>query len=1128
MEMHKRNKLIHVVLLLLISTAIYPQVKPSPVSLKTDRFTKFYSYFKKDGICSYLFTDITQDKQGYIWIATQEGLMRFDGYTFCTYTLGSRSNQLPDSYISSIVVDGKGTVWIGTKGGLCRYNQQTNDFTRITSFFGNPLLGGKWIKKLYLDSKQRLWIEAFGGVLSSIDFSEKTVKSYQHNFSDNNNFFQHALTEFNGGMLTGGSCVILSWLKNSPNTWVTFNDTTIDGREIHSGAASDFYDDGKGNLWVANFARAAYTINKRTLKQALLPFNSAYTFADNGDGNVWVGGYAQGARLFSLHENSMISFLHDDNNPCSIAGDQIFKIFRDKQGCLWFGTSSGLSLLTPHRNRFTHIRKIPESNGLPTNRVQSLLADPPNILWVGSSDKGLVRYDLLANTFKTYSYNSSSDSIGSNTVTSIARNDNKSLYLTLWNGNDGALNLLSIPEKKFTRFATRDKYFWYSKVIKHTNGKILVGPWCGNLWQFDLKKKDYTRDMQSGIDLAPTTNIGPSGSIQCSDKGWVAIHSTMLFYNLVKGDSIVLLTHQHNQQWGSGIPQKNLIIYHSNEESPCVSIALRHHCAYLLYQNSAIAKVDLGKRSVRTVFKNPATHFSGIFSDTKLYLSDQGKLYRWNEEKERPVLILKDTNIAIAECGLDINEKRLLIGTSNGLFVVNRNSRNQWELGKRIVETQIKKAAKIKNRYFFATLKGLLEITKDATIKKIHFQGQNIASFTVDSVESLWLATDKGLFRMNLNTGSLERLKPQPKIKYGLPSDKVYNLATDVLGDVWIVNSKCISKYSHTTAQFINYLEPSPKAISSGLICEVFEDKQAFVWLGYTDIAKGIDRVNLKTNRIEHFIHKSYEPESFPLSATNCITETADGQILVGTDLGLAIMKGRENRFRIIDQKLGLPSNRVTALKQDQRGLLWVGTDKGVATFNLQTGKVERFQPSEGMLAEGINAITTMGIDKVVVAGDGGINIFNPSKVGKDNAAIPLHIKGCRIDGAEVRYNLADKERVILNANHKTLEIEFAGLDYNVPENIRYAYILEGFDDSLTYVSHLLRVAKYSNLPHGHYRFKVLCCNADGIWSSKPTTLEIVVEFPFYISWWFILLCLGAIALLFFFILKRKFFIGNY
>lgn len=132
----------------IISVSIlgYAQVQFSQV--ERNDYATFTNYYRSDGICSYVFTNIIQDGFGLMWFATHDGLMRFDGHTFKTYRGGNSPKNVPHSNISSLALDKNNALWIGTKAGLCLYHPKSDSFERADSIFGKPLQGHRWVKDI--------------------------------------------------------------------------------------------------------------------------------------------------------------------------------------------------------------------------------------------------------------------------------------------------------------------------------------------------------------------------------------------------------------------------------------------------------------------------------------------------------------------------------------------------------------------------------------------------------------------------------------------------------------------------------------------------------------------------------------------------------------------------------------------------------------------------------------------------------------------------------------------------------------------------------------------------------------------------------------------------------------------
>ena len=1106
-------------LLIIFGFGLSAQPKFSYSSVKFDKFTKFTNYYNRDGICSYNFTDIIQDRDGFMWIGTMEGLMRFDGYTFTTFIAGEDKNDLPSSYIYSLAVDSVGGLWVGTRAGLCKYKPETNEFERIAQFFGIDFPSSdSWIMKLYFDKKNRLWIDSYGGILSCVDFNRETLKSYQHNFVENLVYNFHYINEVEGGLLVGGATSVLSYFNFETESFEMINPQIENYEILFQQGFSDSYDIGEGKVWLFSFSGKAVCFNKKNFELTYLPFTSVYTVAPNGMGELWMGGYSNGARLYNPTSKSKVVYLHDENNPYSLAGNQVRKIYRDRQGNFWFGTNGGLSVLTKKLNRFEHIRKIPEKNSLPTNDVTALLSTNFNELWVGTRSKGLVRYDQSSSYFSTHSYFNSPDSIGSNFVTSISQYDANNLYLSLWNGWGGALNRYSIGRNSFSRFQFDDNYFWYRSVLVHSSKRVLVGSWGTGVHEFDVGTQNYTSTFIN-VGLNPHIFGNSSFTISCNSAGWVHFWGSGFTMNTISGDSLVIFS--EGVKRNKKTFKTRCIEYPLVNGEMLINLKIVGDEAYMLYPNGGVARANLPKRTFSVIYNNPTTNFTNLFIDSLLYLAKKNKLYRWDEKTEKPELILADSSLAnISTCSA-IDGNRMFVGTSTGLFIAAKEENSTWKVEKKIYNGQVNSIIKASENKYVATLTGLLKVDSKGNVLQVFFRNRSVIAATLDSASNIWVALDKGLYWLNCENDSITAQTPNPKSKHGLPSDKVYSLATDANGNVWLSTDIITATYNPKTKLYTSFYEPYRKSLSSGLVYDLFEDSQGYVWVCYTD-KLGIDRIDLKSRNVKHFNNLPYDSLSFPKTTAYCIRELSDGTIAVATDVGLALMHGRENRFTIITAEDGFPSNHITSIAEDDSGDIWLGSTAGFFKYNRANKSVQTFTLADGMQEGTISTIIPLNEGKLAVGGAGGINIIDPESTTIDTASVHVRVTRCLVDTDIEYFNLYNNQQIVLEPDTKTIQFEFSALDYGSPTSVKYSYILEGFDDTLVSTSSDFRVAKYSNLPPGNYLLKITATNADGIWSSNPFSIKILVKKPFYLKIWFLFLALAVVCGVVYLIIKWR------
>ncbi len=1064
-------------------------------------YVKFKNYSKTDGLCSYLFTDMIQDGYGFMWFATEDGLIRFDGHQFKTYQGGSSPGQLPHNYVSSLAIDSNKNLWVGTKNGLCIYRPKTDSFERIDSAFGEPLKGHQWVRDIYFDSKGRLWIDRHNGTLNCIDFNKKTVKFLLHYYKFNEIYPFHAITEFSDGVMIGGGSTELIRIDPGSGSWQTsfLKADTANHRKLKTSSIANLYDDGK-SVWVANFADYSYRIDKKSLEVSVLPLRSVYTICPNGDGLIWMGGYHFGAVLYNPVNNTATRYLRNEGNPESLADNMIRFIYRDRQGNVWFGTNNGLSMLSAKAHSSIHLRKLADLNSLPSNQISCMLPVYPKQIWMGTQNKGLVCYDNATKRITRFGYADCPDSIGSNWVTSIAPSKNNSLLITLWNGHGGALNRFWLDKKMFQRFDA-DQYYWYTHVVSTSDGKALVGSWGINLKEFDPLLNSYTNRLYTiyGQQNSKSVYNHDNNNIIASGNGWmfngISLWSSERCFVFTPINELKLQVHNFGVE-----PQQTLWL-----KAPIRQSVFYKNNLYLLLSDGKIYPVNLKNKKNLNPVPSKLT-FTQLFAGKHLYAANPSAVYRWNERNNSFEQILKLQNLPQVKAITD-NDSTIFIGTTQGLYTIKHHDRLS-----RIDSVEVNALMVHKNLILAATTSGLLTINSSSK-KTRHLSEQVITCLTVDSAENVWFSNSENFYRLSLSNQKVSSIKPCPTSKDSLPSSQVKSLATDAGGDVWIVSDKCVTKYIASEQRFESYYSPGSKAIQSRLIYRLFEDSQGFVWVGYSSTGLGVDRINRKNHTIEHFPHLPYDSTSYPLtSATYCIFEDANGNMLFGTDKGLAILPPDQRGFTLINQTNGLPSTIVTAVNQDRLGNYWIGTDKGVFRYSKKLKRVDLTGKQIDLQDGLITSIVQWGFDTLIVAGDHGVNIFNPYNQGDDIPLEKIKIISCITDYDTV-LNFPENQTLFLRTNHKWLEIGFSATDYTSPGKIAYTYWLEGFEDSGKAQVTTSQFARYTNLPFGKYTFKVYYSRPDGSVSHELATLSVIVGLPFYLRPWFFLVFLALTAL---------------
>ncbi len=445
------------------------------------------------------------------------------------------------------------------------------------------------------------------------------------------------------------------------------------------------------------------------------------------------------------------------------------------------------------------------------------------------------------------------------------------------------------------------------------------------------------------------------------------------------------------------------------------------------------------------------------------------------------------------------------------------------------------------------TVEGGLNFHKKGSSQFIHYQSQagNPHSLSHNSVSYIcrdyngdyWFATwGKGINRLKNKDKAnpvFEQFYYDASARNSIYNDFVAALASDPKNKgLWIGSREGLDFLDLQTGQFIHILSYLPLDLRVRYVTGMYIDKQQRLWIGTGNglFCIYLKHTDLKRNKIRyrHFHYQLTNPSAHRIEKINCILQAKDGRLWFGSN-GNGIYRLDERsgsmKFENVDENAGLLDNVVYGMLEDETGTLWLSTDKGLCAYNPDRNSIRSFTKADGLQANQFYwTACAKGHDGKMYFGHvAGFTSFDPLKatpVSTQNRTSITRIKILNEDiypsnlmqsGQHLYYNGNQLERIVLREADKAFSFEFSALTYYLPQKIKYAYRLKGFDSDWTEVSADRRFANYTNLKTGKYTFEVKCTNPDGTWSNDVTSVVISVIPPFYKTWWFLLLSLGLI-----------------
>jgi ligand-binding sensor domain-containing protein/signal transduction histidine kinase len=364
---------------------------------------RFESIGKIHGLSQVTINDIYQDRYGFLWLATQEGLNRYDGYEFRVYKNNpSDSTSLSHSWTWHIQEDTLGYLWVGCWIGLNRYDPKTEQIVR---FFNDPddpqSLAGSRINYIERDLSGRIWISCWGAGLSLLKDVRGKFQTIGINSPsmDTVSYIRCLTPSVDGGLWVG------SWGKG---IWKIREDRTghfnakpvmPDHPQLTDARITTLFEK-EGKLFIATEGQGTWiyfmddqkVVNvNHFIKNRSLP-DDIYRIALFED-QLLLASMIDGLWMLDTEKGIAHQYLHDPQDPGSLNSNTIYSMYVDHHGTLWLGTQ-GINKYDPAKNKFAwyhHVRN--DTSTLSQDDVFSFCEDDRGQIWIGKRDHLLTRFD---------------------------------------------------------------------------------------------------------------------------------------------------------------------------------------------------------------------------------------------------------------------------------------------------------------------------------------------------------------------------------------------------------------------------------------------------------------------------------------------------------------------------------------------------------------------------------------------------------------------------------------------------------------------------------------------------------------------------------------------------------------
>lgn len=796
-----------------------------------------------------------------------------------------------------------------------------------------------------------------------------------------------------------------------------------------------------------------------------------------------------------------------------LSQNAVFAILQDKKGFMWIGTKDGLNRFDGYD--FTVFRYDPfDTTSLSGNHVTALYEDSHGYIWVGTVDGGVNRYNRGTETFQRFTH--------------------------------------------ITRNATNEISYGITAIAEDASGNVWIGTAGNGLFKLthDVRENHSAWDIthifhHSDIPGSLSDNIVDDLHVDSNGDLWVGTRNRL--------DKLL------DEKYGENF--KQYIIYVKNPDAP------------VTHQDSSITAIHegeddilwLGTMSGLTRFNRidgSYTHYpheyeifrygwgriSEITEDEfgRLWLATPGVLMRFDIESRSYDYFRHDP----------FNVQSM---SFNGVSSIHRDRAGVlWfgtpGYGVNLLDPKahrfqiLQRPAAMTSRIAGFSVRSILEdaddfvwVSTDVLYRWDRKTGE-LTSFETTSDRpddfgntGVWamiqsrksgdqyFATFQGLFRREYQTGRIYQYTYDSSDPDGLPQKEVFGVYEDNEGNIWIATRNYFSKLEDVDSGRFRSFQYNQRTTGGLIRPQIYQEATGRFWLGTDD---GLLLFDPATGIIKEYRNDPGQPSSLSDNSIRSICPDPDDPetiLWLGTsDGGLNRFDIESEHFRSFTEKDGLPNNVVYGVLSDESGYLWLSTNKGLSRFNRKTETFKNYDISDGLQSSEFNtgAFYKSESGEMFFGGIHGLNYFYPGDI-TDNPYHPnVIITGLKILNRTVSHKdensvlqkpIPETQVVTLPQSDNIISFQFAALDFSAPGKNLYEYKLEGFHKDWIY-SGTQRTATFTNLNPGTYTFRVRGSNNDGVWSHREASIVLVIDPPFWQTWWaYILYAVGAILVLYLF-----------
>jgi signal transduction histidine kinase/ligand-binding sensor domain-containing protein/CheY-like chemotaxis protein len=497
-----------------------------------------------DGLPGRVYQQVLQDQTGYVWIATEDGLARFDGYRLRVFRHDpADSTSLSNSYVRCLFEDSRGNLWVGTLGGINRYDPRRDTFERYLSdsadapaidVFAEDGGGGIWASTVFSPTAPHSGVIRL--VPPQASGERYRVVRYRHDTTDSTSLSSDGangvLVDDRGDVWISTADAGLNRFRPSSGTFQRIATDSPGPLRLSTAQLSDIVPGREGRLWVGGMHGEIFRIDEErsridTFRAGDRPVTSliedhrgdVWVGTDDGlyrvdhergrvtsyeadlgsrcslgsnlinhihvgsRGRVWVSTWG-GVSLYDRHRDCFETFRYDHRDARSLASDGVYHVDEDRTGVIWVSSAAGgVSRFARSRSAFRHVIA-----GLSDPNVRSLTFESDTVLWVGTLVGGLNRVNLVNDSVTVFRHDpSDAETLGSDNVNAVTLGRDGDLWVAAYRGGVNRMDPTTGRVQRYPLVTADGSPAEASAVYENPDGVLWVGSRLAGLNRFDRR-----------------------------------------------------------------------------------------------------------------------------------------------------------------------------------------------------------------------------------------------------------------------------------------------------------------------------------------------------------------------------------------------------------------------------------------------------------------------------------------------------------------------------------------------------------------------------------------------------------------------------------------------------------------